>query len=184
MQLFIDNWRTTLLADAAAADTSLSVLPAKADQLVGLGAGDYYELTLVRVVEGVETAWEVVRVSNTSEGLLAVTRGPYPLDWLEGELISARLTAGALRTIQGDSRCWRASRGPNRAGHVHKRLHAVWRMDCHLQKRRVLGLGALGALLKSAGITAKPAECGLFYAWRIYAARSLKHAHQPGCHPA
>ena len=102
MQLFIDNWRTTLLADAAAADTSLSVLPAKADQLVGLGDGDYYELTLVRVVEGVETAWEVVRVSNTSEGLLAVTRGPYPLDWLEGELISARLTAGALRTIQGE----------------------------------------------------------------------------------
>lgn len=100
MQLFIDNWRTTLLADAAAADTSLSVLPAKADQLVGLGDGDYYELTLVRVVEGVETAWEVVRVSNTSEGMLAVTRGPDPLDWLEGELISARLTAGALRTIQ------------------------------------------------------------------------------------
>lgn len=102
MQLFIDNWRTALLADAAAADTSLSVLPAKADLLVGLGAGDYYELTLARVVEGVETAWEVVRVSNTSDGLLDVTRGPEPLDWLAGELISARLTAGALRTIQAE----------------------------------------------------------------------------------
>jgi hypothetical protein len=101
MQLFIDNWRTTLLADASAADTSLSVLPAKADLLIGLGAGDYYELTLARVVEGIETAWEVVRVDNAGEGLLAVTRGADPLDWLEGELISARLTAGALRTIQG-----------------------------------------------------------------------------------
>ena len=40
MQLFIDNWRTTLLADAAAADTSLSVLPAMAYKLVGLGAAD------------------------------------------------------------------------------------------------------------------------------------------------
>ena len=101
MQLFIDNWSTPLLASASAGALTLSVSPARAALLTGLGGGDYYELTLALTnIEGVEAAWEVVRVTAAASGTLTVTRGDTPLSWPAGTVVSARLTAAAVERLR------------------------------------------------------------------------------------
>lgn len=105
MQLFIDNWSATLLAPATDTAVSLSVEPAKAALLTGLGTGDFYRLTLVDVdPSGTEIDWDVVEVTAVAAGVLTVTRTGTARSWAEGALIEARLTAegmGELRDTAG-----------------------------------------------------------------------------------
>jgi hypothetical protein len=105
MQLFVNNWAATLTAPAAAAAPELVISPAKATELVGLGAGDFYLLTLARVIEGIETSWEIVKVTAVGGGVLSVERAQEDtaaLDWLVGEQISARFTAGSTEALRGE----------------------------------------------------------------------------------
>jgi hypothetical protein len=105
MQLFVNNWAATLTAPAAAAAPELVISPAKAAELVGLGAGDFYLLTLARVIEGIETSWEIVKVTAVGGGVLSVERAQEDtaaLDWLVGEQISARFTAGSTEALRGE----------------------------------------------------------------------------------
>ncbi|MDP2746207.1 SGNH/GDSL hydrolase family protein [Pseudomonas sp.] len=107
MQRFINNWAATLAAPAASAAPELTISADKAAELVGLGAGDYYLLTLAKVVDGAEVDWEIVKVTGAASGVLDVERGQEgtaELEWLTGEPISARFTAGSadeLRTSGG-----------------------------------------------------------------------------------
>ena len=105
MQLYIDNWSATLLAPATAAAVSLSVEPAKAALLTGLGSGAFYRLTLVEVdASGTEIDWDVVQVTAVAAGVLTVTRTDTARSWSAGALIEARLTAagmGELRDTAG-----------------------------------------------------------------------------------
>lgn len=100
MQRFINNWSTVLTAPATTAAASLSVPLTDAAKLIGLGAGDYYLLTLTIVDgSGAETAWEIVRVTGAAGGVLAVDRAQEGTDALElaaGTRISARITAATL----------------------------------------------------------------------------------------
>lgn len=101
MQLFIDNWSASLLAPATAEAVSLSVEPSLAARLVGLGEGDFYELTLVEHdAAGLEIDWEVVTVTGRAAGVLAVTRSGTARAWASGTLIEARLTASAMETLR------------------------------------------------------------------------------------
>lgn len=102
MQRFINNWSATLTAPATSGDLTLSVAPAEAAKLVGLGSGDHYLLTLAEVVEGQETAWEIVKVTGAAAGVLTVERGQEgtaPFAWSVGASISARATAAALNAL-------------------------------------------------------------------------------------
>jgi hypothetical protein len=107
MQRFINNWTATLTAPAASAAPELTIAPDKAAELVGLGTGDYYLLNLAKVVDDAEVDWEIVKVTAAASGVLDVERGQEgttALDWLTGEPISARFTAGSadeLRTSGG-----------------------------------------------------------------------------------
>lgn len=103
MQRFINNWTATLTAPAASAAPELSIESVQAAKLVGLGAGDYYLLTLVKLVDELEVAWEIVKVTGVSSGVLSVERGQEgttALEWLLGEPISARFTAGGAEALR------------------------------------------------------------------------------------
>lgn len=103
MQRFINNWAATLTAPATSGDLTLSVDPAEAAKLVGLGSGDHYVLTLAEVVDEVETSWEIVKVTAATGGLLTVEwqqEGTGPFAWSVGASISARATAGTLERLR------------------------------------------------------------------------------------
>ena len=101
MQLFVDNWSASLLAPATASAVSLTVEPAKAALLTGLGSGNFYRLTLVEVdAAGTEIDWDVVQVTAVAGGALTVIRTDTARDWPAGTLIEARLTAAGLAEKQ------------------------------------------------------------------------------------
>lgn len=104
MQLFINNWSSALTLPATAAAEQLSVAEADAALLVGLGTGDHYLLTLaIRDINGLETAWEIVRVTGVTGGVLDVVReqeGTTALELEAGVSIIARLTKDSLETLQ------------------------------------------------------------------------------------
>lgn len=104
MQRFINNWAATLTAPAVSGDLTLSIDPAQAAKLVGLGSGDYYLLTLAELVDDAETSWEIVKVTAVVGGVLTVDRGEEGTGayaWSVGASISARATAGTLETLRG-----------------------------------------------------------------------------------
>lgn len=107
MQLFINNWSAVLTAPAAASAASLSVPLADAAKLTGLGAGGHYLLTLAEVDgNGLETAWETVKITAAAAGVLAAQRGQEGTtarDWAAGSVISARVTKGTLEALQSSS---------------------------------------------------------------------------------
>ena len=107
MQLFINNWSSALAAPATAEAGSLSVSPSDAAALVGLVGGDYYLLTLAaRDANGLESGHEVVKVTAAASGALTVQRGQEGTAaraWLEGVVVSARLTKGTLEALRDSS---------------------------------------------------------------------------------
>lgn len=102
MQRFINNWSAVLTAPATASAAQLSVDPMMAAKLVGLGAGDFYELTLVEVdASGAEIEWEIVTVTAAAAG--ALTLAPRAgRAWPQGAAISARLTSAAMARLLVD----------------------------------------------------------------------------------
>lgn len=107
MQLFINNWSAVLTAPAAVSAVQLSVDPAMAARLVGLGAGDYCLVTLAAVdAGGIETAHEVVKVTAVAGGLLTVERaqeGTVAADWPAAASVSARVTKGTFERLRDAS---------------------------------------------------------------------------------
>lgn len=107
MQLFINNWSAALTAPAAVSAAQLSIDPAQAAKLVGLGSGDYYLLTLAAIdVAGAESDWEIVKVTGVSGGALDVVRsqeGMTAREWDAGTHASARATAGGLAALRGSA---------------------------------------------------------------------------------
>lgn len=104
MQLFINNWSAVLTAPATASAVSLSVPLADAAKLTGLGGGDHYLLTLAELDgNGVETAWEAIKVTDSALGALTVLRGQEGTtarDWAAAAVISARVTKGTLEALR------------------------------------------------------------------------------------
>ncbi len=104
MQLFINNWASSLTLPATASAVQLSVPEADANLLTGLGTGDHYLLTLATLdVNGLETAWEVVRVTGHTAGVLDVLRaqeGTTALELEAATAISARLTQATMEELR------------------------------------------------------------------------------------
>jgi len=99
MQLFVNNWQANLLEPSAAGQLSLSVDPAWAEKLTGLGTGDHYLITAFK-----GTAVEIMRVTAQTAGVLTVERaqeGTQALDLDAGDLVSANVTAATLEALRG-----------------------------------------------------------------------------------
>ena len=100
MQLFVDNWSAVLLAPITDTATEILVDPAAADRLVGLGGGDFYELTLVEIGDTrLEVDWEIITVTAAAGGTLAVAPRTGRA-WGLGSPVYARLTAAALEALR------------------------------------------------------------------------------------
>ena len=98
-----NNWSTTLQADAAAADTTLSLLQAWIDKLTSPNpsATEWYMLTLD---DGVQ-APEIVRCTGKGTGTITVVRQQEgttaPTTWATGTKVEIRATAELLRVLEG-----------------------------------------------------------------------------------
>lgn len=103
MQLFLNNWETALAQPLAATAESLEIPAAAAAELGVIGGGDYYVMTLAGVDnQGNEVAWEIVRATGVSGGVIAITRaqeGTLALDWPSGTGVSLRFTLGAANAL-------------------------------------------------------------------------------------
>lgn len=107
MQLFVNNFLTTLLAPIDTSATRLSIDPAQAAKLTDLVAGSYYLLTLAAVDgSGIETAWEVIKVTAVAGGLLTVERAieGAVLSWPAMAGLSARVTKGTFERLRDASK--------------------------------------------------------------------------------
>ena len=101
MQQFIDNWSATLLAPITNTSLALSIEPAKAAMLTGLGGGAFYRLTLVELDgTGAEVDWDVVQVTAVAGGVLTASRTGTARSWAAGTLIEARLTAAGMGELR------------------------------------------------------------------------------------
>lgn len=97
-QFWVNNWSTTLAAEALTADTVISVPSADAAKLGSLSAQDFVHLTL----EGAG-AVEIVRATAVSGGNLTVARaqeGATAQDWPAGTRIEVRVTAEGLAGLR------------------------------------------------------------------------------------
>lgn len=112
MQLFLNNWATTTAAEASAAALEITIAPAEAAPLVGLGSGDHYLLTLIEQDgAGTEIDWEVVKVTAADGVTGALTIDPTGRGlegtsarlWPIGTSISMRVTAGSLEVLRDNS---------------------------------------------------------------------------------
>ena len=70
---WLNNWSTVLTAALSVTATVASVDPNAAARLTGFGAGNHYLATLVGHDElGIETAWEIVRITGAAGGSLTI----------------------------------------------------------------------------------------------------------------
>lgn len=103
MQRFINNWTAVLQAPLGSGDAAVHVSSALAGQLVGLGGGDFYLLTVAQLNgAGQEVGWEIVKATSVTGGAITIQRaqeGTTPLSLPVGAPVSARLTAGALNAL-------------------------------------------------------------------------------------
>lgn len=99
---FINNWSTVLAAELSPSALSMTIDAGVAERLGTIGS-DYYLLTLcARDPAGVETAWEIVKVSGRTGGVLTLVRGQEGTVanlWPAGSLVEARITAGDMAAL-------------------------------------------------------------------------------------
>lgn len=99
-QLFANNVSTKLDTSIQSTATSMTVLDASA--MPTPTGGDYFLLTLVGVVDGKETSWEIVKVTARSGNTLTIVRaqeGTTAVFWAGGTKVELRVTAGAFSEL-------------------------------------------------------------------------------------
>ena len=99
---FANNTFARLSAPMDAVGTSLLVETGQGAQFPVLTAGDYFYLTLVEVVNGQETNYEVVKVTARSDDALTVERGQdntTARSWSIGTRCEMRNNAQVFREI-------------------------------------------------------------------------------------
>ena len=110
-QKFLNNFTSAFTIAVATGDTVLR-LPSSATALLGsLTGGDWYILTAFKMTGSVESAIEVVKVTNVdpnggNDCLLTVVRaqeGTTASAYLIGDFISMRITAGGLNALSSDA---------------------------------------------------------------------------------
>lgn len=99
MQLFANNGTSTLAAALTAAATTLSVQPGQGARFPSPTNGDFFVLTLFQMTGGIESNYEIVKVTARSVDTLTVVRaqeGTTAQAYNVGDQVSARNTAGTL----------------------------------------------------------------------------------------
>ena len=101
-QLFANNASTTLASNIASGDTTLIVSAGAGALFPSPTGGDYFLITMVGVTSGVETSWEIIKVTARSTDTLTIVRAQESTTaaaWTTGTKIELRLTAGSMNTV-------------------------------------------------------------------------------------
>ena len=101
-QLFANNASTTLASNIASGDTTLIVSAGAGALFPSPTGGDYFLITMVGVNSGVETSWEIIKVTARSTDTLTIVRAQESTTsaaWTTGTKIELRLTAGSMNTV-------------------------------------------------------------------------------------
>lgn len=105
MQQFVNNWASTLSAQALAADLQMVVASADAARIAAASVEDFYRAT---IEDDAGTLREIVRITaaNAGTGEITVERaqeGTVARDWPAGTLMEIRVTAQTLADLQQSS---------------------------------------------------------------------------------
>ena len=101
MQLFTNNAFGHLASDLAIGATSLTLASGQGARFPVLSGGDTFRLTLIGVVDGVETSWEIVNVTARTSDTLTIVRaqeGTAAAAWPATTRVELRLTAAATES--------------------------------------------------------------------------------------
>lgn len=106
-QLFKNNATTTLAATKPAGATSMLVQPGTGANFPALGAGDFFDLTLYKIIDGLETSFEIVKVTARSVDTFTIQGaqdGTPPTTFGVGDQVSMRLPAGWLNGVEASNK--------------------------------------------------------------------------------
>jgi hypothetical protein len=98
-RIFTNNAVATTSAAITAAATSVTLTTGQGAKFPTPAGGDYFMATFVSTTSGVETAWEIVKVTARSGDTLNITRaqeGTTAIAWASGATLEHRLTADTL----------------------------------------------------------------------------------------
>lgn len=101
-QLFANNASTTLASNITSVATTLSVSAGAGALFPSPTGGDYFLITMVGLTSGVETSWEIIKVTARSTDTLTIVRAQESTAayaWTAGTKIELRLTAGSMNTV-------------------------------------------------------------------------------------
>ena len=101
-QLFANNASTTLASNITSIATTLSVSAGAGALFPSPTGGDYFLITLIGLTSGVETSWEIIKVTARSTDTLTIVRAQESTTaaaWTTGTKIELRLTAGSMNTV-------------------------------------------------------------------------------------
>lgn len=105
-QLFANNAETTLAAGITSSATSLTVATGTGGVFPTITGGDYFLVTLFNVAAGVESGWEIVKVTARAGDVFTIVRaqeGTTGAAFSTGAYVSLRVTAGALNLLSSSS---------------------------------------------------------------------------------
>ena len=101
-QLFANNASTTLASNITSIATTLTVSAGSGALFPSPTGGDYFLITIVGLTSGVETSWEIIKVTARSTDTLTIVRAQESTTaaaWTTGTKIELRLTAGSMNTV-------------------------------------------------------------------------------------
>jgi hypothetical protein len=101
-QLFANNASTTLASNITSVATTLTVSAGAGALFPSPTGGDYFLITMVGFTSGVETSWEIIKVTARSTDTLTIVRAQESTTaaaWTTGTKIELRLTAGSMNTV-------------------------------------------------------------------------------------
>jgi len=100
-QLFANNASATLASNITSVATTLTVSAGAGALFPSPTGGNYFLITMVGVASGVETSWEIIKVTARSTDTLTIVRAQESTTayaWTAGTKIELRLTAGSMNT--------------------------------------------------------------------------------------
>mgnify|MGYP000144305886 CR=1 FL=1 len=101
-QLFANNASTTLASNITSIATTLTVSAGAGALFPSPTGGDYFLITMVGLTSGVETSWEIIKVTARSTDTRTIVRAQESTTayaWTAGTKIELRLTAGSMNTV-------------------------------------------------------------------------------------
>ncbi|MFB9243803.1 hypothetical protein, partial [Massilia antarctica] len=101
-QIFTNNAESVLAVGITAAATSITVKAGEGALFPNPLDGDYFLITLLQRVGGIEMNWEIVKCTARADDVLTIERyieGSTPRPFNAGDPVSLRLTAGAILPV-------------------------------------------------------------------------------------